>query len=207
MSAPAPARKRGRPRSEQAELAMLEAAIELLAEHGYDGLTVEAVAVKAGVAKSTVYRRWPGKGELLVDALNTVKGPVLHPPTGTVAQELTWLAEHMRTSWLNTGHGRIMRQLSADGSEQPELYRTFRDRVVAPRQAVTRSIIERGITEGSIRPDVDVDAVIEMLASPVIVAVMGHREAQLTRRHVEFVVETVLAGIAPRRPEAPVRQN
>jgi AcrR family transcriptional regulator len=190
-------RRRGRPRSEEAELAMLDAAIELLAEHGYGGLTVEAVAARAGVAKTTVYRRWPGKDELLVDALNTVKGPLAQPPGGTVEHELKWLMEHMRKAWLNSNHGRIMRRLAAEGSDQPELYRMFRDRVVEPRRAITRSILERGKVEGSVRPDTDIDAVIGMLAAPVIVAVMMHGENNLTRKHVEFVVETVLAGIAP----------
>jgi hypothetical protein len=91
-----------------------------------------------------------------------------------------------------------MRRLAAEGSDQPELYRMFKDRVVEPRRAVTRSIIERGIAEGSIRPDIDVDAVIGMLAAPVIVAVMTHGENRLTRRQLDFVIETVLAGIAPR---------
>ena len=191
-------RKRGRPRSEEAELAVLDAAIELLAEQGYGGFTVEAVAARAGVAKSTIYRRWPGKNELLIGALTTIKGPLAELPGGTVEQDLKWLMEHMRRAWFNSTHGRIMRRLAADGSDQPELYRMFKDRVVEPRRAVTRSIIERGIAEGRIRPDVDVDAVIGMLAAPVIVAVMTHGENRLTRRHLDFVVETVLAGIAPR---------
>ncbi len=96
-----------------------------------------------------------------------------------------------------------MRRLAAEGSDQPELYRLFSERIVEPRRAITRSIIERGIAEGSIRPDVDVDAVIGMLAAPVIVAVMTHGEKQLTRKHVETVVSTVLAGIA----RLTVRQN
>jgi AcrR family transcriptional regulator len=176
---------------------MLDAATELLAEHGYSGLTVEAVAARAGVAKTTVYRRWAGKDELLVDALMLIKGPITALPEGTVEQNLKWLMEHMRRSWLNSTHGHIMRRLAADGSEQPELYRMFRDRVVEPRRVVIRSVLERGIAEGGIRPDVDIEAVIAMLAAPVIVAVMTHGEADLTRRRVEFVVETVLAGIAP----------
>jgi AcrR family transcriptional regulator len=190
-------RKRGRPRSAAAEQAMLAAAIELLAEHGYSGFTVEAVAVRAGVAKSTVYRRWPGKDELLVDALTTVKGPLAQLPGDSVEQDLKVLMEAMRRSWLGTNHGVIMRRLAADGSDQPELYRMFRERVIEPRRALTRSVIERGIAEGSIRPDVDVNAVVGMLAAPVIVAVMTHGENALTKRHVEFVVETVLAGLAP----------
>jgi AcrR family transcriptional regulator len=191
------ARKRGRPRSEALERAVLEAAIELLAEQGYGGFTVEAVAARAGVAKTTVYRRWSGKDELLVDALTTVKGPPA-PLTGeSVEADLKAAMEGMRRSWLNTNHGVIMRRLAAEGSDQPELYRMFRERIVEPRRAVTRSIIERGIAEGSVRAGVDVEAVIGMLAAPVIVAVMMHAQATLTSQHIEFVVETVLAGLAP----------
>lgn len=194
---PKEARKRGRPRSEVAERAMLEAAIELLAEHGYGGLAVEAVAARAGVAKTTVYRRWPGKDELLLDALNTVKGPVVQAPGGSVESDLKWLMEHMRESWTDTLHGQIMRRLSADAGNQPEHYRTFRERIAGPRQAVTRSVLERGVAEGEIRPDVDLDVIVELLAAPVIAAVMGHREAELTAEHVAYVVDIVLAGIAP----------
>jgi AcrR family transcriptional regulator len=192
--ATAPA-KRGRPRNELVEQAVLEATVDLVAEHGYAGLTVEAVAAKAGVAKSTVYRRWPGKDELLIAALNTVKGPLAQLPGGTVEYELKWLMEHMRKAWLTGNHGVIMRRLAADGSAQPELYRQFKERVVEPRRAITRSVLERGVAEGSIRPDIDFNAVIGMLAAPVIVAVMMHGEKTLTRKHVEYVVSTVLAGI------------
>ena len=102
-----------------------------------------------------------------------------------------------------------MRRLSADGSDQPELYRMFRDRVVAPRQAVTRSIIERGIAEGSIRPDVDVDAVDRDAGRAGDRRGHDAREAELTRRQVEFVVDTVLAGhgAGSRRPAASGRMS
>jgi AcrR family transcriptional regulator len=201
MAAPAAAvtaaPRRGRPRSEEAERAVLDAALDLLAEHGYAGLTMEAVAARAGVAKTTVYRRWAGKDEVLIDALNLVKGGSSELPGDSVAGDLKVLMERMRRSWLHTQHGRIMRRLAAEGNDQPELYRMFCERVVEPRRAVTRAIIRRGIDEGSIRPDIDVEAVIGLLASPVIVGVMTHREAHLTREHVEFVVDTVLAGLKP----------
>jgi AcrR family transcriptional regulator len=196
MTATITARKRGRPRNEAAESAILNAAIDLLADHGYGGLTVEAVAARAGVAKTTVYRRWPGKDELLVDALTTVKGPLGELPDGSVASQLKWLMERMRASWMNGNHGKIMRRLSADGTDQPELYRTFCDRFVAPRRAAVRAVLQRGVDEGIIRPDVNLDYVIDMLGAPTIVSVMTLRD-KVTRKQVEFVVDTVLAGIKP----------
>ena len=189
-------RRPGRPRSEVAEQSILAAAVELIADCGYSGFTVEAVAARAGVAKTTVYRRWSGKDELIFDAINAMKGPIPELPGGSVRDELLYLMEKMRESWLDSTHGRMMRRLAADGSERPDAYRMFRDRLVAPRQAVTRSVLERGVAEGAIRADADLATVIDMLAAPIVIAVMTHQE-RLTRKQVEFVVDTVLAGLAP----------
>src|SRR6266542_1733281 len=73
-------RRPGRPRSEQAEQAIIEATLDLFAEQGFEGVCVEAVAARAGVGKATIYRRWPNKEELIIDAVASMKGPV--PPIG-----------------------------------------------------------------------------------------------------------------------------
>ena len=81
-----PARAPGRPRSEQAERAILAAALELMSEHSVASVSIEAIAARAGVAKTTVYRRWPGKDELLLDALIQSRGSIPEaPPSGSVS--------------------------------------------------------------------------------------------------------------------------
>jgi AcrR family transcriptional regulator len=189
-------RRPGRPRSEVAEQAILAAAVELVADCGYAGFTVEAVAARAGVARTTVYRRWPGKDELIFDAISAMKGPIPELPGGSVRDELRYLMEKMREGWLDSTHGQMMRRLAAEGGERPDVYRMFRERLVAPRRAATRSVLERGIAEGVIRGDADLATVIDMLAAPIVTAVMTHQQG-LTREQVEFVVDTVLAGLAP----------
>ena len=89
-----------------------------------------------------------------------------------------------------------MRQLSADGSRNPELYRAFRDRLVAPRQEAVFAVLRRGVQDGQIRPDVDLTWVIDLLVAPVLVAVLTHRP-HVSRAQLEFTVDTVLRGIAP----------
>ena len=189
-------RRPGRPRSEQAEAAILDATLDLLAEQGFLAFTVEAVVARAGVAKTTVYRRWPSKDELVMDALNCVKGIHQSPPGESVRGDLLFMLQRMRDLWIDSRFGRLMGRLAADGLERPDLYREFKQRFVAPRRAILREIIERGVKEGLIRPDVDVEGVIPLLTAPVISAALTHQE-RLPPEQIEFVVDTVLRGLAP----------
>jgi AcrR family transcriptional regulator len=189
-------RRPGRPRSEAADEAILAAAVDLLTEQGFLALTVEAVAARAGVAKTTVYRRWPNKDELVMDAVAGLKGAPPEPPGESVRGDLLFMLTCMRDAWFKARFGRLMGRLAADGIERPELYRAGKARFVAPRHAVLRRIIERGIAEGSIRDDISPEWMISMLGAPVISAALTHQDA-LPRRQLEFVVDTVLRGVAP----------
>jgi AcrR family transcriptional regulator len=197
MTVPANAERRpGRPRSTAADQAILDATVDLLAELGFLALTVEAVAARAGVAKTTLYRRWPNKDELVMDALCGMKGMQHDLPGESVRGDLLYMLHRMRTVWISGKFGSLMRRLAADGIERPDLYREFRNRFVAPRQAIMRAIIDRGIAEGSIRADVDRQWMIAMLVSPIITAVMTHQD-RVTGQQIDFTVDTVLRGVAP----------
>jgi AcrR family transcriptional regulator len=193
-------RRPGRPRSEAADTAIRTAVIDLLDEQGYAGLTFEAVAARAGVAKSTVYRRWPNKDELVFDAINQLKGPLPQVPAGgTVRADLLTLMQHMRRMWVNSQHGRIMRRLIGESTvraDGPCLYTSFRERLVAPRQAAIRAVLQRGIDEGSIRPDVDLAWVIGLISAPVVLAVLTNQPGA-TAAQVEFTIDLVLDGLRP----------
>jgi len=189
-------RRPGRPRNAGADEAILDATAELLADHGYLALTVEAVAARAGVAKSTVYRRWPGKDELVMDSLCGLKGAQFDPVGESVRDDLFDMLVRMRDVWVTGRFGQLMGRLAADGIERPDLYREFKARFVAPRRAVNRRIIERGIAEGLIRADTDIEVIMSLLVSPIINATLTHQPA-LTDRQLEFIVDTVLRGVAP----------
>ncbi len=186
----------GRPRSEQVERAIIDATIDLLADHGYLGLSIEAIASQAGVAKTTVYRRWPGKDELVLDALSRLKGPLAEPPGRDVRTDLIYLLDHVRAQWVNGVHGRLMHRVSVDGWDRPELYHQFRERLIAPRTRVMLDVLQRGVDEGLIRADVELRAVHEMLVSPILAAAFTHQPLP-THERLEFCVDTVLAGLRP----------
>lgn len=189
-------RRPGRPRSTTADQAILDATADLLAEQGFLGLSVEAVAARAGVAKTTVYRRWATKDDLVMDAMGCIKRPPPAPPGESVRKDLLFMLNGMRDAWFTGRIGRLMGRLAADGIERPDLYRQGRDKFVGPRHAALRRIIQRGIDEGSIRADADPEWVISMLCSPVIAASLTHQDA-LPRRQLEFILDTVLRGVAP----------
>ena len=187
----------GRPRSADRDEAILTAAIDEMTDNGYTGLSIEAVAARAGVAKTTIYRRWAGKDELVLAALAKVKGPLPRPPGTSVRDDLMYLAEQVRTQWLDSTHGRLMQRLTADGYARPDLFRRFRDQVVGPRQKVTFEALRRGAERGEIRSDFEPAWVNDMLISPIIAAVLTHRP-KLSKAQVEFCVDVVMSWLERR---------
>jgi AcrR family transcriptional regulator len=187
----------GRPRSANRDEAIVAAAIDELMANGYAGMSIEGVAARAGVAKTTIYRRWAGKDDLVLAALSKVKGPLPSPRGASVREDLTYILEQVRTRWLDSTHGRLMQRLAADGYARPDIYRRFRDQVVAPRQQVTFDVLRRGAERGEIRSDFDPAWVNDMLVSPIIAAVLTHRP-RLTKAQVDFCVDVVMYWLEQR---------
>ncbi|MGK5550521.1 TetR/AcrR family transcriptional regulator [Actinomadura kijaniata] len=183
----------GRPRSERAEQAIIEATIDLLAEEsGVAGVTIEAVAARAGVGKTTIYRRWPNKEALIVGALATLKGPLPELPGRSVREDLLVLGEAL-TAERHAKHGRCFFNVLGGAEKHPELYARYRQDVIEPRREVMRGVLRRGVERGELRPDVDVEVVMTLLVAPF--AMRGPREA-LAPGFVETAVDTLLRGIA-----------
>lgn len=191
------ARTAGRPRDALVDPAILEAALDLLIEFGYNGTSMEAVAARAGVAKTTVYRRWPTKDDLIIDALSRIKGEVVEPPPGTVRTQLLFLIDRMRDHWNDRRQVRLMQRLTSDGIERPERYRQIRARVMLPRRKVIRDCLQRGVDAGDLDPSADLNWAVDLLLAPVIAAGLTH-QPRFSRAQAEFVVDTVLRGLARR---------
>jgi len=161
----------GRPRSAEADRAILRAAVDLLADEGYGGVTMEGVAARAGVGKATVYRRWATKSALVVDAVSACRETGWQPPdTGSAREDLlafvAGFMHHLRTS----DAGRVMPALVAELSRSPELAVAFREGFVQPRRARVLEAVRRGVDRGEVRPDVDPD-----LVADAVVALLMHR--------------------------------
>jgi AcrR family transcriptional regulator len=193
----APVRKPGRPRSEQAEQAIIKATLELFAEKGPDGLCVEAVAARAGVGKATVYRRWKNKEDLLLAALGSLKSPLPDPATGSVRDDLVAMVAVMSQDAVDPARQRQYTLLLGEGEKYPKLMARYAETVVEPRRDLIRSVLRRGIEAGQIRPDLDIEVAMLTLTG----AAMSRGRCEVIPHDGEFaerVVDSLLLGLAPR---------
>jgi AcrR family transcriptional regulator len=165
-------RRPGRPRSEAAERAILDAVLELLGQGvPYRSLSVEQVAARAGVGKATVYRRWQNKESLVVDAVTTLwtdcPAPDLTDGRSTrdlLVHYLVKMAELMHSDRA----GLVFASVMATAMTNPELVRRYQEVAIEPRRDQMRAIVRHGMAHGELRPDLDVELTIRMLAAPIV---------------------------------------
>jgi AcrR family transcriptional regulator len=186
---------RGRPRSQEADRAILTATVDLLAERGLDGMSIEEVAARAGVGKATIYRRWPSKGLLALDAfvVSFAEQQPL-PDTGTLRGDLVAALSAWVRAVTGTSMGRMLTGLIAEAQYDPELRAAWRDRVLEPLRAQYRIMLDRAAARGEIRLSVDQDVVLDLFfGSAQHRLLLGH--LPLTEEFIDEVVDVILRGI------------
>ncbi len=181
-----------RPRIEgEREDEILDAAVELLMEVGYDRLTMDAVAREARASKATLYRRWETKASLVVEALARAKSAphIDEHDTGTLRGDLlSTFCGHQGLSGSATGVlGSVITAVSTD----PEFAERFRETFIAPKIAVSRGIYRRAQERGEIDPDLDLDIIVPALAGILLhrAFIMG---APIDDTTIERVVDHVI---------------
>jgi AcrR family transcriptional regulator len=183
----------GRGRHPSAE-AILQATRELLATGGVRGLTIEGVAARSGVAKTTIYRRWRSKEELALAVLIEMVEQQVQAAQDlgdTRAELINFVARAIKI--VNTTlMGRVMQGLVSDLAADPELAKAFRERVVAKRVAELSRILERAIGRGNIRRDADIDIANELLFGPVYYRLFLNGKP-LTKDFAKRVVDSFMA--------------
>ena len=189
------ARGPGRPRDPELDRAILEATIDVLETDGYHNLSIDAVAAQAKVGKTTIYRRWPSKAPLVVDALAHLKAST----SSDIPDELSTrealvriMSDLVRKS---SSAEQLLAGLVDEMARDPELAETVRTGIVAQRRKVIFAALERGIVRGEIRPDVDVEIIADLLGGPVVIRRLLTGRP-VTARFVREVVDMVLDGAA-----------
>jgi AcrR family transcriptional regulator len=185
----------GRPRTEGTDEAVMDAAMELLAERGYDGLTMEGVAARAGVAKTTVYRRWPSRAQLVLEVANRVAAPVRLTPTGDLRHDLVSALRDIIGVLDAPLARRIVPRILADAGESEELTAVL-SAFWTNRRGRLRELLTAGVESGEIRPDLDLDVAADALYGPVWYRYLVTR-APLTASAAEAIVDRALEGMHP----------
>ncbi|MGW8565547.1 TetR/AcrR family transcriptional regulator [Isoptericola sp. NPDC055881] len=194
----APVVRGGRPRDASRDVAILDAARELLAEVGYEGMTMDAVAGRAGASKATLYRRWTTKSDLAVDAVTCGLGndldPADVPDTGSLEGDLRAL-EQLRRARKNAATDRLIPGLMAEVRRDPEIAQQFHASFVRPKVQQMRALLERARDRGEVPADRDLD-----LVSTVVPALVSYRKvvegAEIDPAYVDRLLLEVLVPLA-----------
>jgi AcrR family transcriptional regulator len=194
----ADAPRRGRPRSEKARLAILEAAADLLLERGLSAVSMDAVAERAGVSKATIYRWWRTKETLALDALYNEWAAVPPPAssTGSLRRDLLALLRPWVRLASSRPYGRVISALLTEAQMDPEFAAVYQSRFVEPRRKAGRAILRRAIERGEIPENTKIEVALDMLYGPVYHRLL-HGHAPLNDRFVRDLVDAVLDGIMP----------
>jgi AcrR family transcriptional regulator len=171
----------------------LAAAADLIAERGVDNLTIEDVAARSGVAKTTIYRHWPSRGPLVIDAVRSCWSHLPTPDTGDLRTDLVRLFEGMVRVDLSSLAGRIMPSLLSCAGRDPELDRLTRE-LGEERARPVREILARAVARGELPASVDEEVALGLVVGPLLYRKL-HRRLPLTTEYLEACIDAAVAGL------------
>lgn len=187
--------RRGRPRSEQARVAVLDAAAALMLERNLAAVSMDEVAARAAVSKATIYRWWPSKEILALDALyREWEGAPGGRDTGTLRGDLLQLLRPWVRLVVSRPYGRVVAALIAQAQTDPAFAEQYRAHFVQPRRDQARAVLRRAIDRGELAPDTKIEVALDLLYGPMYHRLLN-QHAPLNDRFVRDVVDTALHGI------------
>ena len=175
--------------------AILAATLELLAERGLEGLTVDGVAARAKVGKATIYRHWRSRAELVMDAMGCLPMPAVPEHTGDLRTDLCATFTALAGVLTDPDRSRLLATLVDAAERDPELGALHVDHG-AERRAPARSLVHAAVERGELAAGTDPDLVVDLLVGPLFYRRLLAHEP-VTADYVESVVDTVLAGLRP----------
>jgi AcrR family transcriptional regulator len=197
-------RRPGRPRDARADSAIIEAAVDVLADRGPSGFTVDEVASRAGCGKATVYRRWPTRAALLLDTAGRMG---LQPPvvdTGSLRGDLAVVLSALGRKLSTTPAGRILPGVMAEATVDPDMRELLGD-FMASRRAYPRTVVQRGVDRGELPADTDVEMVLDVVGGTIMFRQFALGKAA-DPAYALVLVDRMLAafGATPEAREVPV---
>ncbi|MCU0269390.1 MAG: TetR/AcrR family transcriptional regulator [Acidimicrobiales bacterium] len=191
----------GRPRDRALDDALLGATLELLAERGYAATTLTAVAARAGTTTPSIYRRWPSKADLVLDAVFRLDRSEIVAATGDLERDISLMVR-----WALEKFGQPAGRAAFAGlvAESPTGPVPRLERMAGMWQQVSDRLTD-AISSGELRPDLDVGQLLSVLVGPALMAVVLEGEAAVSDRNVELFTQLVLRGVAAAPPPTTTR--
>jgi AcrR family transcriptional regulator len=189
----------GRPRSAEADEAILRAALELLADDGYRALTMEAVRERAGVGKATLYRRYGSKDELVRAAIAHLNYDLPLPEdTGSLEGDFAATAASALAGAEAVGGLQLMPRLLAEVADAPEMHRIFSAQLVEPRRKIMRELLRRAQRRGEVRAELDLELGVDLMVGPLIYRVIISGGDPASIGDPRDYLRAALQGLSPR---------
>ncbi|HXE06757.1 MAG TPA: TetR/AcrR family transcriptional regulator [Acidobacteriaceae bacterium] len=185
---------RGRHRSVEAEAAILKATLYLLGRRPLRRITTDAIAERAGVSKATIYKWWPNKSMVALDAyLAGMTEQVATPDTGSAELDFTLQLKSV-TAFYTSPLGRLFGQFLAEGQSDPDFLALFRERFLYARRDAARIMWQRGVERGELRDDIDSDTVLDLVYGPLVFRLLAGHGA-VNDHEAEIVISAIFGGI------------
>jgi AcrR family transcriptional regulator len=184
----------GRPRSEQSRIAVLTATSELLHENGLRAMTTEQIAARSGASKATIYKWWPNKYAVAVDAfLSEILADAPDPDTGSAHRDFSMLMRGL-CHFYRGPSGHVFAQLIGEAQFDPDVAAVLRDGLIRSRRELMATMWDRGVARGELSADVDRETAIDLIVGPALYRLMVGR-APLDDAAADAIVDTVMRGL------------
>ena len=195
-------RTSGRQRDERTDTALINAVLDLVSRgETLSGISFVAVAELAGVSRNSLYRRWKTKDALYLDVLASLNRPLPDLPGANVRDDVSELLSVIIERSLDPRAAQMLRALNAEASTFPQLHRRYFDEVVAPRRAVLLALLRRGVEQGEVSADIDLDLAATVLVAPILSRVASNLTEDLDEKMTSRqIADLVFSGLAPRAP-------
>src|SRR2546422_650576 len=177
--------------------AILQTALDLVLDVGFRAVSVEAIAAQAGVAKTTIYRRWPNKAAVVMDAFMERFGSGTQFPRAAKVTDSIRLQMRTMAQAFSSRDGAVVKALLAEAQFDPELARAFYDRWTLPRRQMALAVLHDAVREGELRPDIDLEATIDLLYAPMYYRLqMG--TGPLSDAYIDGIFDHAMEGLLQR---------
>jgi AcrR family transcriptional regulator len=184
----------GRPRSVQSHQAMLRAALELLAEVGFDAMSMDAIAARAGIGKTTIYRRYASKAELVADAIEHVREEIILPDTGTLWNDIEALIQNAAQITLSPMGRQTVAMIISSASSNPQFAQIYWTKYLHPRRKSFAVVLERAKIRNEIQANLDPDLVFDTMSGIMLYALIFPPTAESWTAYVRRALNLLLRG-------------
>ncbi|MEH2140839.1 TetR/AcrR family transcriptional regulator [Nostoc sp.] len=185
----------GRPRSIHADQAILQATLDLLAEVGYQSMSIEAIASRAGVGKTTIYRRYTSKEELVADAIESLRDDLAIPDTGSFWGDMDILINNA-TKKIHSPLGRqTLALIISTASSNPQFAEVYWTKYTKLRREAFSKVLERAKSRGEIHKDADVDLIIDLVSGSLYYALIFKPTTEPVEAYMRRTMNLLLKGI------------